>query len=80
MKEIGATPPVFMFLSIVGATGCRAYIDHMLPGSMDYPRLKRDPLMLPEISIDDLSTEPSIILKPVYDRLWNAFGLPGSPS
>ncbi len=79
MKEIGVTPPVFMFLSIVGAMGCRAYIDSMLSDIMDYPKLKRDPLMLPEISIDDLSTDPSIILKPIYDRLWNAFGFPGSP-
>jgi hypothetical protein len=79
MKEIGVTPPVFMFLSIVGAMGCRAYIDRMFLDIMDCPRLKRDPLMLPEISIDDLSSDPSIILKPVYDRLWNAFGFPGSP-
>ncbi len=79
MKEIGVTPPVFMFLSIVGVKGCQAYIDSMLADAMSYPRLKRDPLMLSEISIDDLSTNLSIDLKTVYDRLWNAFGFPGSP-
>ena len=79
MKDIGVTPPVFLFLSIVGVMGCRAYIDSMFEDVTSYPMLKRDPLMLSEISIDDLSTNLSIALKTVYDRLWNAFGFPGSP-
>jgi hypothetical protein len=51
----------------------------MFADIMSCPMLKRDPLMLSEISIDDLSANLSIDLKTVYDRLWNAFGFPGSP-
>lgn len=79
MKDIGVTPPVFMFLSIVGAAGCRAYTDSLLADVMSLLKLTRDLLMLPEVSIEDLSTDLPIAIMPVYDRLWNAFGFPGSP-
>lgn len=79
MKDIGVTPPVILFLSIAGVMGSRAYIDSMLADVMSYPKLKRDLLMLPEVVLNDLSTDPAIALKTVYDRLWNAFGFPGSP-
>jgi hypothetical protein len=80
MKEIEASPPVYLFLSILGGRGCRAYTDSLLSDVMSLPQLKRDPLMLSEIVIDDLTADLQTAIKPLYNRLWNAFGFPESPS
>jgi hypothetical protein len=80
MKEIDARPPVYLFLSIVGGRGCRAYTGSLFSDVTSYPQLKRDPLMLSEIVIDDLTTEFQTAIKPLYNRLWNAFGFPESLS
>jgi hypothetical protein len=80
MKEIEASPPIYLFLSIVGGRGCRAYTGSLLSDVMSLPQLKRDPLMLSEIVIDDLTADFQTAIKPLYNRLWNAFGFPESPS
>ena len=80
MEDIDVSPPIYLFLSIVGGRGCRAYTDSLLSDVMSHPQLKRDPLMLPEIEIDDLTADVKTAIKPLYNRLWNAFGFPGSPS
>lgn len=80
MREIEASPPIYLFLSIVGGRGCRAYLDSLLSDVMSHPQLKRDPLMLSEIVIDDLTADLQTAIKPLYNRLWNAFGFPESPS
>ncbi|MFO0040000.1 MAG: helix-turn-helix domain-containing protein [Synechococcaceae cyanobacterium] len=79
MKEIEARPPIYLFLSIVGGRGCRAYTGSLFSDSMNYPQLKRDPLMLPEMVIDDLTAGFQAAIRPLYNRLWNAFGFPESP-
>jgi hypothetical protein len=79
MKEIEASPPIYLFLSIVGGRGCRAYTGSLLSDVMSFPQLKRDPLMLSEIVIDDLTSDFQAAIKPIYNRLWNAFGFPESP-
>jgi hypothetical protein len=80
MKEIDARPPVYPFLSIVGGRVCRAYTGSLFSDVTSYPQLKRDPLTLSEIVIDDLTTEFQAAIKPLYNRLWNAFGFPESLS
>jgi len=79
MKQIEVSPPIYFFLSIIGGRGCRAYTDSLLSDVMSYPRLKRDPLMLSEIVIDDVTADFKTAIKPLYNRLWNAFGFPESP-
>ena len=79
MKEIDASPPIYLFLSIIGGKGCRAYPDNLLSDLKVSPQLKRDPLMLSEIVIDDVTADFKTAIRPLYNRLWNAFGFPESP-
>jgi hypothetical protein len=39
----------------------------------------RDPLVIPEIVVEDLSRPASEILRPLFDLLWNAGGWSRSP-
>lgn len=72
LSEIGVQPPVWCFLSITGVKGARIPTE-------DYFRdenrtIDRDVLMLPECIIDDLSTDSAMVLRPIFDLVWNASG------
>ena len=42
-----------------------------------YP-IDSDSLVLPEVIVDSFVTSPNHILKPMFDLIWNACGLPSS--
>jgi hypothetical protein len=42
-----------------------------------YP-IKEDALILPESIVQDFSTPVGKVLKPIFDLVWNACGLPAS--
>jgi hypothetical protein len=78
IRDIGATPPVYLFLSMIGAASCRAWTRDELVLSCDHRVLGRDPLLLPEIALLDFTEDLGSTLRPLFNRLWNAFGLEGS--
>lgn len=43
------------------------------------PRLKRSTVMLPDAFVEDAQFNSSVILKPIFDVLWNAFGYERCP-
>ena len=47
-------------------------------GPNEGDRLKEDMLILPELVIQDRGEIPEQVLRPVFDRVWNAFGFVGS--
>jgi len=42
------------------------------------PVIDRDVLPLPEIVLEDLSGEPGLILRPIFDSVWQSAGFNGS--
>lgn len=77
LNRYGVEPPFYVFLSLLGVR------DHyLLYGNRDYGVLRRAPgrdtLLLPEIVIEDPTTEQSAMLKPMFDMVANAFGHPHS--
>ncbi len=40
--------------------------------------IDRSQLVVPEVLVENLDTDPSQILKPCFDAIWNASGLEGS--
>jgi hypothetical protein len=76
-RDIGITPPLVLMLSLLGVknfaltTGTYSVTDS---------RIDRDALMSPDILIEDFNFEADILLRPVFDFLWQAAGLADSPN
>jgi hypothetical protein len=80
-KRIGVGPPIAIGVAVFGVkgTGIRPTSDPWVFPHETYP-FDRDPIMVPEVVVEDTITPPDVTLKPVLDMLWNAGGWAGSPS
>jgi len=47
-------------------------------GALDSHPIDRDEVVLPEVTADSLDKEVPTIMKPIFDAVWNACGLPHS--
>jgi len=74
-KSIGVGLPIFAMLSMLKVGG------YNLPqeDSFESRHIEQDDLFLPEVRIADWDSEPAEVMKPVFDVIWNALGLPDSP-
>ena len=77
MKSLGIQPPVWCFMTITGVKGTKISTGDRI---REVPKIDRDVLHIPECVIEDLSADPVSILKPLFDIVWNASGLPGCPN
>lgn len=68
-------PPFFVFLSLVGVKNYDFPSDNHFPNIID-----RNDLLVSEVFIEDRSSQPEVILRPIFDSVWNAAGLPRSPN
>jgi Putative DNA-binding domain len=75
MKNLQLTPPFFLMLTLIGVKGFKASTG---PQTLGHYGIDRDVLILPEILLerDELSF---LDLKPVFDTLAQAAGLPEAP-
>lgn len=76
LQQIGANVPVAVALTLIGTRGLEMAVDQF-----DYERgypIKEDMLILSEVIVQEFSTSPGKILKPVFDLVWNACGLSNS--
>jgi hypothetical protein len=77
-ERIGVTPPLLVGLTLSGVKGWRALRGPTygeLEGGFD-----RDVVAAPEVVLSDLATPPDILLRPLFDFVWNGGGWPGSPN
>ncbi len=86
-KELGVEPPIFLRLAL---TGLSEFVieqpsqSSRSPEYLPWYRLENytidhDPLVLPDVLIEDYATAPDVILRPILDALWNAGGYPECP-
>ena len=73
--EFDIEPPYYVFLSFVGVQGCRFGVRTGMFRPGDVLPLRENMLILPEVVIDDRDAQPHRVLRPVFDMVWNAFGL-----
>ncbi len=73
-KKFNIDPPVFLFLTLVDVKDYNISTRNEFRDHEAYP-IDRDIIQIPEIIIEDLNFEPSQLLKPIFDSLWNACGL-----
>jgi hypothetical protein len=76
-QKIGVKPPLFAILSMIKVKGFHLFNGH---DSMESHKIEKEDLLFPEVQIDDFGLNPGEVLKPLFDMLWNAAGLPESRS
>jgi len=77
-RHWGVEPPIIVMLSLFGVKGYSILVS---PGRFFVPDvypIDRDDLVIPEVLIQNFSSNPSEILRPIFDSIWNASGWPRS--
>jgi len=79
IKTLEATdihPPFVIMLAIVGAKGASFHVDARRLDKV-YP-IDRDVLLLPDVLLEELPRHLPRVMRPIFDAVWNACGLPRS--
>jgi hypothetical protein len=78
-ETVGVAPPLLISLTLSGVKGWR-----VLRGPYDFNDgdavFDRDVVSPPEVMVSDLAAPADIVLRPVFDFIWNGGGWPGSPN
>lgn len=77
LSSLGISAPAFVFLSLLNV---KDYTFAVNPrrSFRESHCAERDNILLPEITIEQWSDAPEQVMRPVFDMVWNAFGLAGS--
>ena len=70
--DFGIPPPVFVMISLLGVKGYTMRTND--PHQSVRTLIDRDVLLLPEIIVEQFDQEPSSLLRPVFDAVWQAAG------
>jgi hypothetical protein len=73
---LGMEAPLYVFLSFLSVRGFQLYNPNPL-WTEGAPVLGEDSILLPEAVIEEKEFEPRRIMQPLFDMVWNAFGLRG---
>ena len=77
MQELGLSPPIFFFFSLIGIRGLSLAIDKYLPAVGD--AFERDDLVLSEQTVESYPVFVDLLLSLVLKIIWNAVGLEECP-
>jgi hypothetical protein len=77
LMALQISPPVVVTLSLLGVRGYSMAVSPRLQ-SVGWVRgqylIDRDDLLVPETTVEDLESDGSAILRPLFDSVWNAAG------
>jgi hypothetical protein len=76
-SKIGLAPPVVLGMAMSGIRGHMIY--PRSPGWLPEATFDRDPLVVPEVIVEELARAADTILHPLINLLWNAGGWQASP-
>jgi hypothetical protein len=75
-KKLDVSLPIFIMLSLVHV---KEY--ELSPGeSFESRPIEEEDVLVPEIRVDAWDADPTKLMKPAFDVVWNALGLPESPA
>jgi hypothetical protein len=77
-KRLGVEPPFFIMLSLLGVIGYVMSESRPSFSMEPHYRIDRDALLLPEIFLEHSDDDPSQVMKPIFDAVWNSAGWQGS--
>lgn len=75
LRLLNVAPPIAVAVTLTGVKGYRMYHAGPIPQMID-----RDTLFLPEVMIDEEAIDTAKLLRPAFDALWSACGVPRSPN
>jgi len=75
LNALTVEPPMFVFLTLLGVKGYSMVVRESYGRTESYT-IDRDVLQLPEAVIENYDDSADKILRPCFDALWNACGLP----
>lgn len=79
MRLARLDPPAFVCLGFIGIAGYVPYLDQQRGfGGMSLRPIRHEPLLLSPSLIESFDLEAGTILLPLFNRLWQACGIPRS--
>lgn len=73
--KLGVATPVYIFLTLAGVAGVKLlYTDQEFPHAAKNVPIDRDIVVIPEACIENYNKPPQVILKDIFDSVWNACG------
>ena len=78
-QEFGVTPPLLIGLTLSGVKGWKVLQTPDAFGDVDAV-IDRDVVAPPEIILSDLASPPDLVLRLLFDFVWNGGGWPSSPN
>lgn len=79
-KQLGVEPPLFVMLSLLEVSGYTMWLTRpgFPPRLYDRHPIDRDTLLLPETMVESFECDLAEVIRPIFDAVWNAAGLPRS--
>jgi hypothetical protein len=75
-KIIGTPLPIILFITVFGLKGYGMATSEFRQDIYPFDKIDRDTLPLPDVLLEDFSTPPDVVLKPIFDAFWQAAGFP----
>lgn len=77
LKTLNIELPIFIFLTLLGVKGYSMAVRNISFFTERY-EIERDILLIPETIIESYDINAAILLRPLFDSIWNACGFPRS--
>lgn len=78
LKDLGVVPPFILMLSFIGVTEYTIFMSALHNWFHTRKHIEKDALLVPDILIESYDADLRVLLKPAFDSVWNAAGLPHS--
>lgn len=78
LRDLGVETPAYVFFSLLGVKGYRMGVPRHRFLESDTFIADRDVLDFPEIVVTNWACNTDQLMRPLFDVVWNAFGLPRS--
>lgn len=77
LNKLSAEPPFFIMPSLLNVKGYSMFVSSDFQCERGHS-IDRHNLLMPEVIIENFNFEPSKVMKPIFDTVWNACGYSGS--
>jgi hypothetical protein len=78
-RRLGIEPPFVLMVSLLEVLGYNMSTRHLLfPDPLTPREIDRDNLLPPEVYIEGATFDTGLLMKPIFDAIWNAAGWEGS--
>jgi hypothetical protein len=64
-------------VTLIGMQDCKLSVRHLDVWHSQVRRIPRNSLLLPEVILEDLASNPATMLKPIFKTIWKSLGWEG---